>query len=56
MIPTLRILEADGKHETCYRVRQRLEAILDYAEIEEHCDGNPAKGLQKIFFLPRQSR
>ena len=53
VIPTLRILEADGKHETCYRVRQRLEAIFDYAEIEEHCDGNPAKGLHKIFTKPQ---
>ena len=53
VIATLRELESEGKHETCYRVRQRLEAIFDYAEIEEHCDGNPAKGLHKIFTKPQ---
>ena len=40
-------------YETCYRVRQRLEAIFDYAEIEDHCVGNPSKGLQKIFTKPQ---
>ena len=52
VIATLRKLEAEGMHETCYRVRQRLEAIFDYAEIEEHCIGNPARGLGKIFTKP----
>ena len=53
VIANLRKLEAEGMHETCYRVRQRLEAIFDYAEIEEHCIGNPSKGLQKIFIKPQ---
>ena len=53
VIATLRELESEGKHETCYRVRQRLEAIFDYAEIEEHCLSNPARGLQKIFTKPQ---
>jgi integrase len=53
VIATLRELESEGKHETCYRVRQRLEAIFNYAEIEEHCLSNPARGLQKIFTKPQ---
>ena len=53
VIANLRKLEAEGMHETCYRVRQRLEAIFDYAEIEDHCIGNPPKGLQKIFIKPQ---
>jgi len=53
VISTLRKIEAEGLHETCYRVRQRLEAIFEYAEIEEHCTGNPASGLQKIFTKPQ---
>jgi integrase len=36
VIATLRKIEAEGKHETCYRARQRIEAIFDYAEVEEH--------------------
>ena len=53
VIANLRKLEAEGMHETCYRVRQRLEAIFDYAEIEDHCIGNPSKGLPKIFIKPQ---
>ena len=53
VISTLRKLEAEGMHETCYRVRQRLEAIFDYAEIEEQCIGNPSRGIQKIFMKPQ---
>ena len=53
VISTLRKLEAEGLYETCYRVRQRLEAIFDYAEIGEYCTGNPARGLQKIFTKPQ---
>ena len=53
VISTLRELEAEGLHETCYRVRQRLEAIFEYAEIGELCTGNPARGLQKIFTKPQ---
>ena len=53
VIETLRELESEGKHETCYRVRQRLEAIFDYAEIEDHCIGNPSRGIQKIFMKPQ---
>ncbi len=53
VIANLRKLESEGKHETCYRVRQRLEAIFEYAEIEENCIGNPAKGLKKIFAKPK---
>ena len=53
VISTLRKLEAEGMYETCYRVRQRLEAIFDYAEIEDHCIGNPSRGLQKIFTKPK---
>ena len=53
VIANLRKLEAEGMHETCYRVRQRLEAIFDYAEIEDHCIGNPSKGLQTIFIKPQ---
>ena len=45
MIATLRKIEADGKHETCYRIHQRIEAIFDYAEVEEHCTRNPAQGV-----------
>jgi len=53
VIANLRKIEAEGMHETCYRVRQRLEAIFDYAEIEDQCIGNPSKGLQKIFIKPQ---
>ena len=53
VIATLRKLESEGLHETCYRVRQRLEAIFEYAEIEENCIGNPARGLKKIFTKPK---
>ena len=53
IISTLRKLEAEGKHETCYRIRQKLEAIYSYAEVEEHCTGNPAKGLQQILTKPQ---
>ena len=53
VIANLRKIEAEGMHETCYRVRQRLEAIFDYAEIEDHCIGNPSKGLQTIFIKPQ---
>ena len=53
LISTLRKLEAEGKYETCYRIRQKIEAIFSYAEIEEHCTGNPAKGLQQILTKPQ---
>ena len=53
VIATLRKLESEGLHETCYRIRQRLEAIFEYAEIEENCIGNPARGLKKIFTKPK---
>ena len=53
VIANLRKLESEGIHETCYRVRQRLEAIFEYAEIEEKCIGNPARGLKKIFTKPQ---
>ena len=53
VIANLRKIEAEGMHETCYRVRQRLEAIFDYAGIEDHCIGNPSKGLQRIFTKPK---
>ena len=53
IISTLRKLEAEGKNETCYRIRQKIEAIFSYAEIEEHCTGNPAKGLQQILTKPQ---
>ena len=53
VIANLRKIEAEGMHETCYRVRQRLEAIFDYAGIAEHCIGNPSKGLQRIFTKPQ---
>ena len=53
VIATLRKLESEGKYETCYRVRQRLEAIFSYAEIAELCNSNPASGLQKIFTKPK---
>ena len=53
VIENLRKLESEGKYETCYRVMQRLVTIFEYAEIEEHCIGNPARGLQKIFTKPQ---
>jgi len=53
VIATLRKLESEGKHETCYRVRQRLDAIFEYAEISELCISNPASGLHKIFTKPQ---
>ena len=53
VIANLRKLESEGKYETCYRVMQRLVTIFEYAEIEEHCIGNPAKDLQKIFTKPQ---
>ena len=56
VIATLRKIEADGKHETCYRVRQRIEAVFNYAEIEEHCTGNPAQGLRSVFTKPQPKR
>ena len=53
VIANLRKLESEGKHETCYRVRQRIEAIIEYAVIEENCIINPAKDIQKIFTKPK---
>ena len=53
IISTLRKIEAEGKYETCYRIRQKLEAIFTYAEIEDQCNGNPAKGLQQILTKPK---
>jgi len=53
VIATLRKLESEGKYETCYRIRQKLEAIFSYAEIEGHCTGNPARGLQQILTKPQ---
>ena len=53
VIANLRKLESEGKHETCYRVRQRIEAIFEYAVIEENCIINPAKDIQKIFTKPK---
>ena len=53
IISTLRKLEAVGKNETCYRIRQKIEAIFSYAEVEGHCTGNPAKGLQQILTKPQ---
>ncbi len=53
VIATLRKIEADGKHETCYRIHQRIEAIFDYAEVEEHCTRNPAQGLRRVFTKPQ---
>ena len=53
IISSLRKIETKGKYETCYRVRQKLEAIFSYAEIEGHCNSNPAKGLQQILTKPK---
>ena len=53
VIATLRILESEGKYETCYRIRQKIESIFSYAEIEGHCTGNPAKDLQQILTKPQ---
>ena len=53
VIAILRKIEADGKFETCYRLRQKIEAIFSYAEIEGKCVGNPAKGLQQILTKPQ---
>ena len=53
LIATLRKLESEGKYETCYRIRQKLEAIFSFAEIEGLCIGNPARGLQKILTKPQ---
>ena len=53
VITNLRKLESEGIHETCYRVRQRLEAIFEYAVIEEKCIINPARDLKKIFTKPQ---
>ena len=53
IISTLRKLEAEGKYEACYRLRQKIEAIFSYAEIEGHCTGNPAKDLQQILTKPQ---
>ena len=53
VIASLRKLEAEGKNETCYRIRQKIEAIFSFAEIEGHCFGNPAKGLQQILTKPQ---
>jgi integrase len=48
----LKKLEVVGKHETCYRIRQRLESIFNYAKTNELCINNPAKGLNKTFVKP----
>ena len=53
VISNLRKLETEGKHETCYRVKQRIEAIFEYALIEENCLFNPAIGIQKLFTKPK---
>ena len=52
VLNTLREIESEGKHETCYRVRQRIETIFGYAVIEGSCIINPAKDFQKIFTKP----
>ena len=54
VIALLRKVEAKGKYETCYRIRQKLEAIFTFAEIEGHCSINPAKGLQQILTKPQK--
>ena len=53
IISSLRKIETKGKYETCYRIRQKLEAIFSYAEIQGHCNSNPAKGLQQILTKPK---
>ena len=53
VIKTFRKLESAGMHETRARVGQRVVAVFEYAEIEEHCIGNPAVGLNKIFTKPK---
>ena len=53
VIAVLRKIEAKGKYETCYRIRQKLEAIFSFAEIEGHCSTNPAKGLQQLLTKPQ---
>jgi integrase len=53
VIASLRKLESEGKYETCYRIRQKIETIFSFAEIEGHCIGNPAKGLQQILTKPQ---
>ena len=52
VISMLKKLEVVGKHETCYRIRQRLESIFNYAKTNELCINNPAKGLNKTFVKP----
>ena len=52
VISILKKLEVVGKHETCYRIRQRLESIFNYAKTNQLCINNPAKGLNKTFVKP----
>lgn len=52
VISMLKKLEVVGKYETCYRIRQRLESIFNYAKTNELCINNPAKGLNKTFVKP----
>ena len=55
VIGILMKLEEKGIHETCYRIRQKLEAIFVYAEIKGYFEGvNPARYLDKIISKPKQ--
>ena len=55
VIGILMKLEEKGIHETCYRIRQKLEAIFVYAEIKGYFEGvNPARYLEKIISKPKQ--
>lgn len=47
LLAALRRVENRGAVETAHRLRQRLEAIFDYAEAAEMVDRNPAEKLGK---------
>ena len=55
IIGVLMKLEEKGIHETCFRIRQKIEAVFVYAIIKGYYEGvNPAMYLDKIISKPKQ--
>ena len=55
LIGVLMKLEEKGIHETCFRIRQKTEAVFVYAIIKGYYEGiNPAMYLDKIISKPKQ--
>ena len=55
VIGVLMKLEKKGIHETCFRIRQKIEAVFVYAVIKGYYEGvSPAMYLDKIISKPKQ--